>query len=172
VIGEDEGLPPYTYVPGGPWPHPTCSPGGHSAGRARPTPGPIVGGDWKGSGAYRRGVGLFNAGYYWEAHEEWEGLWHAHGRRGPVADVLKALIKLAAAGVKVREGQPGGVRTHASRAAGLLESVRRQGEVRLLGLELGPLAEIARGLAEDPPRDPGPRDRPVGRVFAFRIEPD
>ena len=28
-------LPPYTYVPGGPWPHPTHSPDGHSWGRHR-----------------------------------------------------------------------------------------------------------------------------------------
>ena len=59
---------------------------------------------------FLRGVSLFNAGYYWEVHEVWEGLWHAYGRRGVLADVIKALIKLAAAGVKVREGQEHGVR--------------------------------------------------------------
>ncbi len=34
----------------------------------------------------KNGVDLFNHGYYWESHEEWESLWHAAGRRGVVAD--------------------------------------------------------------------------------------
>ena len=69
-------------------------------------------------------MALFNAGYYWEAHDAWESLWHAHGRRGVVADVIKALIKLAAAGVKAREGHEHGVRIHAGRAAEFVESAR------------------------------------------------
>ena len=40
----------------------------------------------------------------------------AEGRTGKVADILKGLIKLAAAGVKAREGKPAGVRRHARRA--------------------------------------------------------
>ena len=119
-----EPLPPYAFVPGGPWPHPTRSPAGHRFGRHDPPAPPILEDAWELSDAYARGIELFNAGYYWEAHEAWESLWHAHGRRGPTAEVLQALIKLAAAGVKVREGRPAGVRTHASRAATLLEYAR------------------------------------------------
>ena len=84
-------LPPYAYVPGGPWPHPTGAPEGHSAGRVQEVAAPIAADAWAGSPAYRRGIVLFNAGYYWEAHEEWEGLWHAAGRSGPTADLLKGL---------------------------------------------------------------------------------
>lgn len=62
------------------------------------------------------GIDLFHHGYYWEAHEAWEALWVAAGRKGPVAELLKALIKLAAAGVKMRQGLPEGVRSHAERA--------------------------------------------------------
>jgi hypothetical protein len=40
-----------------------------------------------------------------------------------LADYLKGLIKLAAAGVKAREGQPVGVKRHARRAAELFQSV-------------------------------------------------
>jgi predicted metal-dependent hydrolase len=116
-----------------------------------------------------RGVSLFNAGYYWEAHEVWESLWHAHGRHGPIADILKALIKLAAAGVKVREGQQHGVVVHARRAQRLFEDVRRtdRSSLRLLGLDLGGWEKIAGELADDPPT-------PVNRltfVFAFRVDP-
>ncbi|MEO6809260.1 MAG: DUF309 domain-containing protein, partial [Isosphaeraceae bacterium] len=81
-------FPAYSYVPRGPWPHPTSSPQGHSAGRGHLRLEPIEDDDWAASEDYGLGVALFNAGYYWEAHEAWEGLWHAHQRRGPTADVL------------------------------------------------------------------------------------
>jgi uncharacterized protein len=121
---------------------------------------------------FLRGVALFNAGYYWEAHEVWEGLWHAYGRRGVLADVVKALIKVAAAGVKVREGQEHGVRTHAGRAAELFASARSAGASHRLGLNLDEWAERCRNIAEAPPRDPVPIGTPVAQVFAFQIEID
>jgi hypothetical protein len=163
-------LPPYSYFPGGPWPHPISSPQGHSFGHvsskvARP-------GENRGASSpeFLRGVALFNAGYYWEAHEVWEGLWHAYGRKGVHADVIKALIKLAAAGVKVREGQEHGVRTHAGRAAELFASALSAGASHQLGLNFEEWAERCRKIAEAPPRDPGPIGAPVVRVFAFQIE--
>ena len=44
------------------------------------------------------GIDLFNHGFYWEAHEAWEGLWIACARRGPTATYLQAFITAAAAG--------------------------------------------------------------------------
>ncbi len=132
---------------------------------------PIEGDDWRVSLEFRRGVDLFNAGFYWEAHEAWEGLWHAHGRKGATADLLKGLIKLAAAGVKVRERQPRGVVTHARRAAEVFESARSAGGPFQLGLNLDVLIEQARNLADQAPNDPAPPGTPVSRVLAFRIEP-
>ncbi len=165
-------LPPYSYVPGGLWPHPISSPEGHSSGHRPPLPNGIAPGEgWRESRDYLRGHALFDAGYYWEAHEVWEGLWHAHGRKGPIADVLKALIKLAASGVKVREGNPRGVTTHARRAAGLFETVAILGEPRMLGLDLDRLAEQARTVADNPPSDPGPVGCAVATVFAFKLTP-
>lgn len=58
------------------------------------------------------GLDLFFAGYFWEAHEAWEGLWMARGRAGPPADAVRGLIKIAAAGVKVLQEQPRGVHSH------------------------------------------------------------
>jgi hypothetical protein len=162
-------LPPYTYVPGGRWPHPTRCPDGHLWGREHSAVEPILGDHWQSSSAYLRGVELFNAGYYWEAHETWEALWHAHGRRGPTAAVLQGLIKLAAAGVKVREGRPGGVRTHASRAALLFEKSRREAGRFQLGLDLDEWVERALAVSQDPPIDPAPPGSPVSRVFAFSL---
>jgi len=115
-------MPPYGYVPGRA-PHPVSDPAGHSYGIAPERPPPLDPARWHDSPLYRFGIDLFNHGYYWEAHEAWEALWHAAGRRGPVADFLKALIQLAAAGVKVRQGQPEGTRTHTARARELLAGV-------------------------------------------------
>nr|WP_244447982.1 DUF309 domain-containing protein [Neorhizobium vignae] len=51
------------------------------------------------------GQDLFNHGYYWEAHEAWEGLWQAAKRGSQLRAFLKGLILLSAAGVKIREGK-------------------------------------------------------------------
>jgi hypothetical protein len=68
-------------------------------------------------------IDLFNTGYYWEAHEAWEGFWHVFGRTTPEARLVQGLIRLAAACVKIREGTPEGVRRHALRARELLGDV-------------------------------------------------
>ena len=81
---------------------------------------------------------------YWEAHmKSWEQLyWHACGRQGESADFLKALIKLAAAGVKHREGKPAGVHSHAQRAAILWRGLAAAQDV-FFGLRLAELVERA-----------------------------
>ena len=167
-----EPLPPYSYVPGGPWPHPLSSPRGHWFAHRPPKVEPADASQGSRSPSFLRGVDLFNAGYYWEAHEVWEGLWHAHGRRGATADVLKGLIKLAAAGVKVREGQEHGVRTHARRAGESFASARQHDGPFQLGLDLDRWIDRARDLAANPPNDRGMPNAPVVRVFAFQIEID
>jgi predicted metal-dependent hydrolase len=43
----------------------------------------------------RRGIELFNAGQYWEAHEAWEEAW-TPDRRGPDSGFYKGLIQVAA----------------------------------------------------------------------------
>jgi hypothetical protein len=139
-------LPTYAFVPGKGLPHPRSHPLGHSFGRQQDQPQPLVVEAWCESIDYLHGLDLFNNGFYWEAHEAWEGLWHAAGRRGPTADFLKALIKLAAAGVKHLEGVPPCVKTHAKRAGGLFRSVALeldQTGARFLGLSLAGLVELS-----------------------------
>jgi hypothetical protein len=163
----DEPLPATAYLPGR-TPHPNQI-------AARPElPLPLDAPRWADSRAYLRGIDLFNQGYYWEAHEAWEGLWHAAGRRGPTADFLKGLIKLAAAGVKVREGRPDGVVSHARRAAALFRQIASAvgcEDARYLGLGLRELLDFSRaaeGLAPAarPDDTPGPRV-----VFDFLLRP-
>jgi hypothetical protein len=140
----DEPLPPYTFVPGR-HPHPTSDPGGHSYGLEPAAVEPIDPDGWRQSRTYLYGIDLFNAGYFWESHVQFESLWLAAGRRGSVAEFLKGLIKLAAAGVKHLEGRADGVQSHAGRAAELFRAVaQRQGDAdRFLGLSLPALAELA-----------------------------
>lgn len=110
-------FPAYTYIPGQ-FPHPIRSPDGHSFDLPKKEL------DISDEVALRQeflwGVDLFNHGYYWEAHEAWEGVWHAFGRSGSDADYLKGLIKLAAAGVKRLAGSRVGVARHMRRSAELL----------------------------------------------------
>jgi hypothetical protein len=163
-------LPPYAYVTGR-FPHPTRDRAGHSHGHAPPAPAPLVPERWRDSREYLFGCDLFNHGYYWEAHETWEGLWQAAGRKGVTADFLKGLIKLAAAGVKAREGRPQGVRRHAKRAIELLERVSEHTKQQdYLGLDVAELIEVARSLESHPPtcRE---SDAPVEIVFDFRLVP-
>jgi predicted metal-dependent hydrolase len=112
---------------------------GHSYGQEPHVATPLDPARWEQSREFCHAVRLFDAGYYWEAHEVWEALWIAAGRRGPDATALKGLIKLAAAGVKAREGNAAGIGRHARRAAELL---------RLAGSDLhGDLARAAKPWA-------------------------
>lgn len=109
-------LPPYSYIPKL-FPHSIRETMKHIHGQADV---PIHVGDTDAvMDLHHWAVDLFNHGYYWEAHEAWETLWHAFGRKGPQADFFKGLIKLAAVGVKAREGSQVGVERHARRAAEL-----------------------------------------------------
>jgi hypothetical protein len=142
-----EPFPPYTFVPGQ-TPHPLSDSAGHSFGRQAIQPDTIDSENWKRHRAYLFGLDLFNHGYYWEAHESWEAVWNACGRRGPTANFLKGLIQLAAAGVKARETMLAGVRGHGRRAAELFEQVAREVGPRHLGLSLLDLIRFSRTIAE------------------------
>ena len=160
-------LPPYTHIPGV-TPHPLRDPAGHSypgdaapeAGTSLPPQPSLTWADLPTHPEFQWAVQLFNAGYYWESHEAWESLWHAAGRTGPLADFLKGLIKLAAAGVKLREHNLVGVERHARRALELFLEVRH-GLVDVSEMR-GPipivaLMEIAEPLVQHPPRLPDDR---------------
>jgi sugar phosphate isomerase/epimerase len=98
-------------------------PRGHLHGVVHASAEPLIPHQWRSNREYLYGIDLFNHGYYWEAHEAWEAVWQVVGRSGVEATWLKGLIKLAAAGVKAREGNPRGVARHARRAAELFGEV-------------------------------------------------
>ena len=156
------GFPAYSYVPGL-WPHPHSHPDGHRFGP--PFPDAQLD-DVASDPTFRLGVSLFDQGFYWEAHEAWEFLWHAAGRKGQVADFFKGLIQLAVAGVKVREGRPDGAALHARRAAELLRTLAGKS---LGGIDIDRLAATADTVAETPPPAPTDPRRGVEVVFPWRL---
>lgn len=172
-------FPPYSYV-SGLWPHPLRDPAGHSYGT---THAPVVLPDqsaWRSCREYCYAVDLWNAGYYWEAHEQWEALWHAAGRTGATADFFKSLIKLAAAGVKVREGRSEGVVRHLARAAQLWQHVIAQMErapdfnlsARFWGLQWQELQQFHEKLLKSSPSnlESATSKQPVLRVWDACLE--
>ena len=137
-------FPPYSYVPGM-HPHPHRDPSGHSYG-AEVADVKFDERNWQDCEAYLFAIDLFNHGYYWEAHESWESVWIAVGRRGATAAFIKGLIKLAAAGVKRLEGNPAGAERHVRRAAELFQQTP---DAQLLGLSRARLLAIAEsGMAD------------------------
>jgi predicted metal-dependent hydrolase len=146
----DQPFPAYAYIPGN-TPHPTRDPDGHSYGAELEIPEPPDPEQWRACRDYLYGIDLFNHGFYWEAHEAWEGLWVACGRRGPTATYLQALINLAAAGLKARSGSARGMRANAGKAVRLFESVARHfgsPRTRYMGLDVRALADYAGTLSK------------------------
>jgi predicted metal-dependent hydrolase len=63
---------------------------------------------WKFSQPYLYAIDLFNAGYWWEAHEILEMLWNETGRRSETAEFLQGLIQICAALLKKSQSVPAG----------------------------------------------------------------
>jgi predicted metal-dependent hydrolase len=118
-------------------PHPVRDPKGHSYG----------GGDTEDllpDDAFKRGIDLYHAGYLWEAHEAWEGIWKASS--DPVQrDFLQGLIQLAASLLKRHVGEERGANRLAKAARERLARVAEH-HSRYMGLEI---ATIRKG---DTPR--------------------
>lgn len=138
-------FPRYAYLPGR-GPHPVRHPEGHSY-RAEPIQ-VIASLD---AGEFLWGQDLFNHGYYWEAHEAWEGLWQTANKGTPLRVFLKALILLSAAGVKIREGKLAPAMRHARRAGALLRGLTRVPDddfACAIGMSPTLLADLAEAAAD------------------------
>jgi hypothetical protein len=159
-----QSLPPYAYLPGKK-PHPVRDPAGHSY---HVEPIPVAAEASLSSDAFLWGLDLFNHGYYWEAHEAWEGLWQVADRDDPLRMLFKGLILLSAAGLKIRERKNAAAARHAKRAAALPDRAFE----RALGMSPAALAECAEAATRIPadlhaaaPGQPQP-------VFNFTLGPN
>lgn len=74
-------------------------------------------------GDYERGLELYHAGRYWDAHEAWERPWLAEPRDSIDRAFLQGLIQCAAAALKASEGNEAGVRRLCVKSIANLERV-------------------------------------------------
>lgn len=151
-------LPPYAFLPGRD-PHPTRDPAGHSFGRAEPPAVRRAPERWHENEPYLWGVDLYNHGFLWEAHEAWEGLWHASKPDRIQALFLQALIQCAAAWLKIPMGQPRGVERLSALALEKLAQVRAAAGPHYMGLDLDAWCEAVRDFAAAGARDASGRPR-------------
>jgi predicted metal-dependent hydrolase len=105
----------------------------------------------KEGGQFRRGIALFNAGRFFEAHEVWEQLWLEEPL--PERTFLQGLIQVAAAFFHHSRGNPRGQRSLL--AAGLAKLEQFSGEHR--GIALAKLRADVRDWVQTP--DAGGEDR-------------
>lgn len=145
----EKNFPPYAYLPGR-QPHPVRHPMGHSY---QVEPMAVTAEVSLGSEVFLWGLDLLNHGYYWEAHEAWEGLWQVADRDDLSRMLFKGLILLSAAGVKIREGKYAAAVRHAGRAAALLRRLAKMPDHAFecaLGMSPAALAEYAETAARHP----------------------
>jgi uncharacterized protein len=164
-------LPRYTHIPGSGTPHPYRDPQGHSYNRKPSAPKPLIEEYWAENRSYLMALDYFNLGFYWEANDEWDRLWRASNPESLVGRFLKGLVKLAAAGIKVREDSIHGVRRHAASAGEVFADVAAEADCdRFCGLQFTLMQFAADRAAQLVYRDKIEPGRPV-RVFPYLLLP-
>ena len=129
-------LPAYAYVPGR-TPHPTRAKDGHSHGVPEVAPSYLPADRWRENDEYLWGADLYNAGYYWEAHEAWEGLWRAAAGHDPVQRrFLQGLIQCSAACLKAITGDAEACRRLAARGLPRLRRAHVERDAPYMGLDV------------------------------------
>jgi len=143
-------FPPYAFLPGRD-PHPSRDPKGHSFGVAEHKPGYLSADRWRENEEYLFGVDLYNHGFLWEAHEVWEGLWHAAKHDVDQAQLLQGLIQCSAASLKIAMEQPNGLAKLAALGTGRLEDVAKRNGGRFMGLDVSAFLRSFRTFASSNP---------------------
>lgn len=97
--------------------------------------------DWRCYEPYLYGVDLFNQAFFWEAHEAWEEVWHAVGKRTLPGRMVQGMIQVAAALLQRHRGIARGAERNLAKASVHFDAVeehhsRLPGELRYLGVEL------------------------------------
>jgi predicted metal-dependent hydrolase len=72
--------------------------------------------DWLQDPRFLYAADLFDHRYYWEAHEQWEALWHFASPEGDTKAVLQSLIQIAAAMLQHHMGSAQGASALLGRA--------------------------------------------------------
>ncbi len=141
-------MPGSAHVPGR-TPHPEDGP---LQDVARSAPARTEAAAWRENAAYLYGVQLYQAGFFWEAHEVWEPVWMGAVPNSRERALLQGLIQLANACLKLRmERRRAALRLLAQSEAALGDASR--GPLPLMGLEVDVLKAAverhARSVAAD-----------------------
>ena len=157
----DEPFPPYRFVPGKS-PHPFAHEGGWGRGLERSVLPFLARDAWETNAAYLCGIDFFNRGWWWEAHEVWEELWHVvEGKDAVQHDLLKGLIQLAACALNRERASDSGAARLLGTACNFLQRAEDASSPRLMGLDLPALRDEARRRL----------DGPIARVDGFYLLP-
>ena len=128
---------------------------------------PLAAVNWHANAAYLYGADLFNYAYWWEAHEQWEGLWLQANEDDLSRDYLQGLIQASASLLKWHQGYAGGMRRLGARARSRLERVASTDPV-YMGLDVGEFLRRLEKLLADGTRaeaaTPEPSEAPVIRL--------
>ena len=161
-----------TFIPGSTTPHPYRHPDGHSYKKKGPSSKPLSNETWADNRSFLLALDLFNVGYYWEAHEEFDRLLKITCPDELIGRFLKGLFKLAAAGLKVRENSIHGVRRHAASSGEVFADVAAEVDSdRFCGLKLTMLQFAADRAAQLTYSQLDTDGEPV-RVFPFLLRPE
>jgi uncharacterized protein len=142
-------LPARAYVPG-------PSQLGEPAAGVRPEPGPspepafLPAAKWIQNAEYLWGVDLYNAGFFWEAHEAWEGVWRVAAQEPDQHRFLQALIQCTAACLKARMGNLDAAHRLAGRALKRLDDLQARHQGVYMGLDVAAFAVDFRRFMVDP----------------------
>lgn len=97
--------------------------------------------------AWPYGIRLFNAGFYWEAHDVLEPVWLAARPNSRERHMVQAVIHLANGLLKEAMGRPNARRRLARLARGRILEAFPDGRGRLMGIDGGNLLTAADLLA-------------------------
>jgi len=119
------------------------------------------------------GVDLFNAGYFWEAHEAWERVWASWPKDSAEGLLLRGCIQAAAALLKVRLNCIGGVRKLSARSLKTWQKVLEdRPQANGLGLDLSCLKQRFEAYWEPLADDQLPNLGEFPRIDLVLAEPE
>ena len=128
-------FPDARHVPGV-TPRPETSP---AFDAAREAPAYTVDRTWRENQTYLYGVDLYNAGFFWEAHEVWEPVWMRAGGNSRERLAVQGLIQLSNACLKLVMQRPEAARRLLDISRDKLLEASQSGET-IMGVDLPDLS--------------------------------
>jgi len=131
-------FPPYSFIP-----TQNLNPnsvGGYREGIPDPISTPIEINNFLKHDDYLFAIDLINNGYYWESHVYFEAIWHAHKRKGDIANYCKAMVKIAAGAIKNKQGR---IESAQRLFEGAVNSFKKLPDNFYLGISIADLIEIS-----------------------------